>query len=867
MANQTITSDSSIAAVEAGLNDGQNITINSGAVLTVDQSPTKLIGQVTINAGEMFLDGANAVDPIVFVGEAGEEINVNGAGVLRSSLGWWDFPATSDGTANQTFDCSNYFISSPINADVFSGVWVETGRRINYDNGSGVAPLVGDWVFAVSDNDIHGRITEVVGDEISGYMVVRFLTGALNDNDAIELHTLQDNDGPDYQKSWNGQVVGADVLEPGVFQEFGNARQNGINGLPTLGSGMAGFGFDQTYQSNTLAFGDGTNGFIPPDGARIRVPMVHFATSTLAAYPSGNTTWENATTRYELETIQGGDCFLSGVSMGSAYFEDNLGGTFQASYCAGNTGFGVFAAIARVTYDHCVFTSDLVTGVRSAARSNPPIVDLVSGADLRDCLMLSLYNSGETTQLGGQTSSNINIERCIQLSATSSEEAEFLRIGGITIYDFVVLGTQLVFSTSRNADVRLLKTQRNLDGSINNSDQVAVLGNSDNITITGWEILQNSSPNDSKIVVTDSSNVSVRCFHFIDDKFYNEKDGLLGEEFLSVTGFSSNITISRCWQDGGSPNEFALIAAGTSSNIVLQNCSGEYSGEIEPDGINTTIRGVHGGSGNLGTTTGLETDLSGTAGSNTGDLFESDTQGYFYCNMVPGSSDRPIDIVSGNPSFTKDGDVDVNAGDQFIIEMPYFAKGHTSFRNAAATLGRSGAQPADGTDTWGPDVMLEMQFDTGSGYNGTWLDVRDISTRTDITDMVDGIRLKYRITGLGFRDNLQAFVIYTNTSLADQAANLYPIDQVEFTLTNIISGSRVMLRANETVGSYVAGDVIFNGVATTDPFVFTLNYEGDMEVLYRVRNASTPPFYQPVEGLAILTASGFTGSVSQVLDE
>jgi len=87
MANQTITSSANMTAVEAGLNNGQNITINGGAVLTVSQSPTKLIGQVSINDGELFLDGENATNPIVWAGEQNEEINVNGALTFLAAYG------------------------------------------------------------------------------------------------------------------------------------------------------------------------------------------------------------------------------------------------------------------------------------------------------------------------------------------------------------------------------------------------------------------------------------------------------------------------------------------------------------------------------------------------------------------------------------------------------------------------------------------------------------------------------------------------------------------------------------------------------------------------------------------------------------
>ena len=88
MSNQTVTTSQTLEAViVAGLGSGQNLTINSGAVVTVDKSPTVLVGQVVINQGELVFDGANAANPIVFPGEETEEINVNGAGVLRLHFG------------------------------------------------------------------------------------------------------------------------------------------------------------------------------------------------------------------------------------------------------------------------------------------------------------------------------------------------------------------------------------------------------------------------------------------------------------------------------------------------------------------------------------------------------------------------------------------------------------------------------------------------------------------------------------------------------------------------------------------------------------------------------------------------------------
>lgn len=818
MANQTITADADIATVIAnGLADGENITINNGAKLTVDQSPTVLIGQVTINDGELFLDGENATDPIVFVGENSEEINVNGAGIMRSSLGWWTHPTASNGSANQVWDFSSYFANSEIDHDAISGVWVETGRRLLYTGGTGVAPVVGDWVFKVADQNVHGRIVEVAGDGAAGSVVVQMLSGSIANGDAIEVHSLQENNGPDHQISWTATASANDAAEADVWQEFGNARQNATNSLNALGRGYAGLAFENAHGSNLVTFGDGVNGFIPPSGARIRIPKVHFATATLADFAAGNSSWQvgNAN-KYNIETVNAGELYLDGVSVGSAWFEDNLAAEFQASYCAANGNFGCYATLARTSYDHCIFVSEIEGDTRSRARSVPPVVDQVSGADIRDCLGVFINDAAETTQFGGQTSLGVNIERTIHLSTNNLNEAEFVRVNGITINDLYVIGSPLVFSTCSNGQIRLLKTQRQIDGLVGSSDQIIFTTASSQITLRGWECPSGSVPDDSKIAITDCNNLDISGFHFFDRKFDNEAlGGLQGEEFVQIGGLSNDLLFSRCWTDRGNPNEFAVIAAGTSKNITVQNCSGEYTGEIEPDGINTSFRGVHGASGSLGGSNGVETDYPGTAGAAVGDCFRSDSEGLIYCRCVPGTDEYPITILAGSPKFTKDGDVDIQPGDQWEVESGYLIRGHTGFQGTIASV--SAGATTNTVWNWSSYIDVELQYDDGSGFNGVWIDVTDTAAMGAIVINPAGTRFKFRFTATAAQANLQAFTLRTLTSLEVQKNNLHPLDQAPVRINvrteagAAVEGARVYVYRVSDRSQIISGTTDSNG--------------------------------------------------------
>ncbi len=869
MANQSIsTSQNMTAVIAAGLGDGEDININGGAILTVDSSPSVLIGDVNINEGELLVDGAAAVNPIVFVGNELHEIDNRGAGTFSTTLGWWEFPTTGDGTADQTFDASTYFTSAIVDADVFSGVWVETGRRLNYISGLGVAdPKVGDWVFKTSDNDVHGRIESVSGDGVTGYIVVRFLTGELLDGEGFEIHSLQDNLGPDLQKSWFGVMNGDDVLEAGIFQEFANVRQNNVDYLGSTGSGIAGFAYSQQWQSNTLTFGDGTNGFIVPDGARVRVPMVHFCSGTVTSILTSETGWQtNEVSRYNLETGQGGSCYLNGVSLGSAYFEDQLGADFEATYCAANTGFGVYSAAHAVKYNHCVICADIQTAAVNSARNIPALTSLALGGEVNDTLVCYMfYMSGLRSLMGGFDCNGITVRRCIVISNNNFRLAcNYTGCTGVDIDDFVMIGAGMVFSSTSNGEVKNFKSQSDIAGGQDTSittNTILFQTYSSNFKITGWEILQHSAPNGNKVKITSMTNLHVRCFHFLEDKFDNDLGGAVqGEELFSIqASVCSNIRFSRCYQKNGNPTFFGYAPAGLVKELEIRNCSGGYTGEVEPGSLDSSYRGLHGGSGNFGTVSGVETDYVGATGAHFGDIFRSDTSGAIYYRNTPASELYPVSVTSGAPVFTKDGDVDVTIGDQWEVDMGYTALGHTGFTGVITTA-RNTSNVADGGDLW-TAVDIDFQYDTGAGYNGVWLDARTPANLTGIPDFQAGIRIKLRFTAVANMTNGQGLMLHTTTTLAAQAANLHPIDQQEATLT--LSG----LENDTEVRIYRASDnleLAGQESVVTGEFAYTYTYSG-VDVPVIIVTHALGFINQRIAGLS-LTDTSTTIPIQQSVD-
>lgn len=81
------------------------------------------------------------------------------------------------------------------------------------------------------------------------------------------------------------------------------------------------------------------------------------------------------------------------------------------------------------------------------------------------------------------------------------------------------------------------------------------------------------------------------------------------------------------------------------------------------------------------------------------------------------------------------------------------------------------------------------------------------------------------------------------------------------------TSSRLYIEATSTVGSVTTGDELVNAIMSTDPYTYVHNYEGDLTFLFRIRKASSSPYYRTVSGTGTITSAGFSFNVVQILDE
>ena len=900
MANQTVTTSQTLEqAISLGMENGNNLTINSGAVVTCTQTPSILIGSIFINYGEFHIDGINITsgNAINFVGEGGlinssndMAISVLGQGKLNITGDWLDI-GTTNGTNNQTFDLSTatgigYWNKDGVDfcVDFIPMIQVETGRRIDYDNVTGITPEIGDWIYLTSDRTVMGKVKSLG----TNYLVVWVLSGSLSNNDEIHCRKVVDNMGPDMQITWTANVnnVNGDILESGVYTEFGNCRSNGNNHMSDFGTGLGGLIFHNAFESTDLTMGGSTGGFLPPSGCKVRVPNVHITSSGLiddagtgTPYADGKVLGSNNSNEsewYALEFSAGGEIDFSICNWGTAYTQDSGASKFNTEYCGFTVGFGSNICGSTVNHNHNVVVQAPEIDAAVGIGAYGGIQDTVNGAEITFCMNVA-PRIAKTNYFGGTTSINVNVSDCIFTTAgggtdqaTAGEGYSFTTVTNGSIDNCLYFGGKpnsnvgfvAYATTSKNINITNFKMSCTQDYTSQTNDlDSLVLQNSSECSIIGVDQISGGSPGGNFVRISDMSDSKVRAIGMIDDRIDLGTHGRLGVE---ISGLCNNIDIARCWFDKSTTvvEEFISVIV-TAKNVLVQNCASKYLAEVQISGTNTAFHGISGGGGAVSSSTGWEDALVGSYGRNIHDTFESDTTGSVACLMITPSADvNNTTIISGNPLFYKDGDLDMVSGDVIEFEQDYFMKGHTGFTGVytAATGGAT-----RGANEWSNITLdFQYQFDGGS-WNGSWLDVRTPANLTGITgDIEGGIKFKFRFTATGTQTSMSMLIINTTTTLADQAANYYPIDQTEtnFILSNVIVGSRYWIYNVDTSTTLTTGIAISSTVEYTGT-----NIPNGTNIMIRVRNASGNPVYKPFETNAVVASLSVTSWVSQILDQ
>lgn len=248
-----------------------------------------------------------------------------------------------------------------------------------------------------------------------------------------------------------------------------------------------------------------------------------------------------------------------------------------------------------------------------------------------------------------------------------------------------------------------------------------------------------------------------------------------------------------------------MQASSNCVDISLINVQGDYADSGTADAKNLTIKGSRWASTIL--------TRNGNTDKIWEDGFSSETAGY-----ITAAANEPFDLqkskveLTGLAQYDAVGNIYLTSiGDSVTLTQNYYSLGHESL-DSFTFVGVNSTF-----------IALSFQFDTGLGFNGTWLTINNTNLRSVVIDPSVGVALKIKCECVAASaNNRVSFVrINTTTSLVSQQIQ-YPAlpepaeegaKQQDFVLriSNIISGSKAIIFTTSDEVDLASFDNISNG--------------------------------------------------------
>lgn len=619
-------------------------------------------------------------------------------------------------------------------------------------------------------------------------------------NQDVQIPTNGGGSGTHVPGIWIETGVGTDEYEfyPALVASIMSTTNLGTDArskfVCTAGNGVAKIGHNGTT----------TVGYVPVAGCKIRVPNVFLRQSTSAGGDANNQA-PNATlaTRPDFTTTSAGVININGAL--SDWYH-----LYAQPFSARHHDFATFDTF---NISECASPLDLVNGGTG----------MYSSLDVNSLLLTSNFFGGNITDWYGQRGNapgsndhDISINFCIgqTLTRVHGGIVGFARSTGYSIYanqsqnlifdDCYVKNMGIYLNTCKNVSIDGIDYCDRYVGSTNTTGTnyaVTIQNSSDTVTVRDVTFglkgtVANVHPYGGIFTFAASSNLKLR-------ECGSRSTVLSGGSsnnpayIFNDGGNNSNVQISRVYMQ---PTRTApSVTLNSTTGLIVENVLGDFADTVTTASLNTKVRG---GSG-TNTTTGQ----SSVYGTHFADGFTSDTLGRLWLalNEPTTTTDDFVTIVSGNPAFTSAGGLSMpTLGDQIIIEMEYFALGHTAFRNVAPTL--------TGTNTGNHTIEYQIDVNDGNGYNGTWNTLNATNLSAETIDPANGFKLKYRITtATASTTNLLSYIrIDTDSTLVAQSGNLYPLTvaNATFSFSGLEVGTEVVLFDNggtEIVREAIAG--------------------------------------------------------------
>lgn len=791
MANQTVSVNRNMddAAIN-GLLNGEDITINTNAVLTINSDSrwgqqAAVIGAITIDSG------------------TGGTCRIDGRDVwwIAFDAGTGNVPAL--GTAGVQ-DCT--------------GSGGATGEFLGIFTALGVAPTAAAAAMPAT-----------------GFIKFRSKVGNFADNEVITLPggaTVTVNSATGGQRGWI-HIVGEEttlitVPRVGKFESLGDWFELGVGSGATgqtlqyyvgdicpavqveTGNGTGVYewwvnaGATRWGQNNriaqdargkyfnctgagviTFALRGAVNvGAVPPTGARIRVPNIHVSNS-LSPF-TANTISATIATRWEFLTSSAGDIRI-----------DKTNGAWWLN-CLQPYAFNMSDS---ATFDN-IFVSECATNVilnncavgLSLALDNPPLqlssnftgVTITNGryakyegesgdqgATITDCANV-VINGARFDQFADNTAATLT------RGAAGLSTLLLTRVTVFTLTSVTFVGAGLRVITSATGTITgtiYIDAVENVTTSATNPQSaVELLTYCADIVVSGLTSpLTNLHPYNAFVTVTNCFRVTIENLGTFASPFNAGSANQMGL-IAAFAGNGSDFIVRRCYTTNLRTGLVSTVNSDT--RVQLIDVRGDYADALTLNSLNTFSKG-------LACTPGV-TGATAVYGTHILDAFTAALTGriLFIANEPTATSAVQCAVTSGNPQFTSTGNVKlVTVGDQVTWTMDYFALGHTALANIDPTF----------TGTNAGNHSFEFQWDTGSGWNGVWTAATGANlAAVGAINPATGIKLKLRATcTIANAGNAITFYRIDTVSTSVAQGNQYPLPGIQLTLTGLVAGSEV----------------------------------------------------------------------------
>jgi hypothetical protein len=862
MANITVSTSSNFDdAGNLALLNGDNITINSGAVLTINSDVrwgqnAAVVGDVDVTEGEFKIDATET---------------------------WWvPFDASSGNVPSLGTRGTPDVTRGGSNVGEFLGVWTALGVAPSASGGampaSGFVKLRSKST-TLADNDVltfagGATITinsatggqrgwiHFVGEEgtssASGRALAPTLGKLTTRGGWFEIGTGSGSSGQTLQyfvADYCPAIQVETASGSGVYEWWGlcpSADFSATN-IATDDRGR----FFTCSAAGLITFGGATFGKLPPSGARIRCPNVHVSSSTSANW-AANTINATTANRYSFQSTGGiidleYTAFCGSIGcVGSALLSAKYCTGVDSAFNDGSVTSPLISNNKEVYYEECACS-------RLGVNSLHFIALYCQKVTFKNCH--SFRSSGAGTGSFGFSvvnSDQILIENPLLIANTTIVPLDVSYSTNVTITNPTLVGAPggILGTITGVQGIKItgIKFDAKTCTAATASQTLLSFTNCTDVLVDGVSYWQSNVPPSFYIISLSSqcSNVRIRNIGTRAAPF----DVTGGRRIVTITN-CKRVLMNRIYQTGGNQSPDTVYLVSNCDELYSIDCgnASNYSDQSAfPAASNTTFyrRTSTGGAKSYSSTplTGSTATQFLAFGTHFQEQEVSATEVWLTvnCGTEKSASEFSTSAYTDDVgSIKRDGNNGLllrTLNDQVTWTWNYWILGLTAFANTAPIL--------NGTNTG--NFTLQYDLDKGTGFSGTFktLSGANLSSETGILPGGVKVRIRAICATANTANLLRAISIVGTTSASDVTNNYYPYNEPPVTLSSIQSGSLAAIFRN-------SDGKLLDRKPSTSPSLYPAWYS-DAAVTLRVRK----PGYTEFEAPFTLTESGAAFPLAQV---